>query len=44
METILETKDLVKRYRKVCAVNHVSLSIHKVVYFNSYEDEVMQLA
>mgnify|MGYP002512104769 FL=1 len=29
METILETKDLVKRYRNVCAVNNVSLSIHK---------------
>ncbi len=29
MESILETKDLVKRYRNVCAVNNVSLSIHK---------------
>ena len=29
METILETKDLVKQYRNVCAVNNVSLSIHK---------------
>ena len=29
MDTILETKDLVKRYRNVCAVNNVSLSIHK---------------
>lgn len=29
METILRTKELTKRYHKVCAVDHITLSIQK---------------